>query len=171
MRVSQRLRGLGALALAGLVVAAAAAQPPREQLPRSPRAAAQADLTGNWVAQITEDWRWRMITPPKGDYASVPLNALGRQTADGWDAAADAAAGEACRAFGAGGIMRLPTRVKITWADQSTLRVETDLGQQLRVLHFDRAAPVDAAPSWQGHSVAEWLGVPPAGNPFGALVA
>ena len=86
-------------------------------------------MTGNWVAQITEDWRWRMITPPKGDYASVPLNALGRQVADGWDPAADAAAGEACRAFGAGGIMRLPTRLKVAWADDSTLRIETDLGQ------------------------------------------
>ncbi len=133
--------------------------------PRSPRDAAQVDVTGNWVAQITEDWRWRMITPPKGDYASVPLNALGRQIADGWDAAADAAAGEACRAFGAGGIMRLPTRLKIAWADASTLRIETDLGQQVRVLHFDRAAPADTAPSWQGHSVAEWLGVPPPGQP------
>jgi hypothetical protein len=91
--------------------------------------------------------------------------------ADGWDPAAGTAADEACRAFGAGGIMRLPTRLKVAWADESTLRIETDLGLQVRVLHFDRAAPVDAAPSWQGHSVAEWLGVPPAANPFGALVA
>ena len=121
---------------------AASAQPPGPPpAPRSPRAAAQVDVTGNWVAQITEDWRWRMITPPKGDYASVPLNQLGRQVADGWDPAADAAAGEACRAFGAGGIMRLPTRLKIAWADESTLRIETDLGSQVRVLHFDRAAP------------------------------
>jgi hypothetical protein len=123
------------------------------------------------VAQITEDWRWRMITPPKGDYASVPLNQLGRQVADGWDLGADVAAGEACRAFGAGAIMRLPTRLKIAWADDSTLRIETDLGLQVRVLNFNRASPADAAPSWQGHSVAEWLGVPPPANPFGALVA
>jgi hypothetical protein len=149
----------------------ASAQPPGPPPARSPRDAAQLDVTGNWVAQITEDWRWRMITPPKGDYASVPLNALGRQIADGWDAAADTASGEACRAFGAGGIMRLPTRLKVSWVDASTLRVETDLGQQVRIMHFDRAAPADTAPSWQGHSVAEWLGVPPSGNPFGALVA
>jgi hypothetical protein len=150
------------------------AQPPGPPGPppaRSPRDAAQVDVTGNWVAQITEDWRWRMITPPKGDYASVPLNALGRQMADGWDAAAVTASGEACRAFGAGGIMRLPTRLKVAWTDASTLRVETDLGQQARVLYFDRGAPADTAPSWQGHSVAEWQGVPPSGNPFGALVA
>jgi len=147
------------------------AQPPGPPAARSPRAAAQVDLTGNWVAQITEDWRWRMITPPKGDYASVPLNPLGRQVADGWDPAADAAAGEACRAFGAGGIMRLPTRLKIAWADENTLRLETDLGNQVRTLHFDRAVRADTVPSWQGHSVAEWLGVPPPANPFGGLVA
>jgi hypothetical protein len=146
------------------------AQPPRPPPPRAPRDAAPVDLTGNWVAQITEDWRWRMITPPKGDYASVPLNPRGRQVADTWDPAADAAAGEACRAFGAGGIMRLPTRLEIAWADEKTLRIETDAGSQVRELHFDRASTA-ASPSWQGHSLAEWLGVPPAGNPFGALVA
>jgi hypothetical protein len=154
-----------------LMSAAIVAQPPGPPPARSPRAAALADVTGNWVAQITEDWRWRMITPPKGDYASVPLNPLGRQVADAWDPAADAAAGEACRGFGAGGIMRLPTRLKIAWSDDSTLRVETDAGVQVRTLHFDAAAAADAAPSWQGHSVAEWLGVPAPANPFGGLVA
>jgi hypothetical protein len=161
-----------ALALASCGLAAAvSAQRPGPPPPRPPRDAAQVDLTGNWVAQITEDWRWRMITPPKGDYASVPLNPLGRQVADAWDPAADAAAGEACRAFGAGGLMRLPTRLKVTWVDERTLRMETDAGSQVRVLHFDRAAPAEPVPSWQGHSVAEWLGVPPPANPFGALVA
>ena len=67
--------------------------------------------------------------------------------------------------------MRLPTRLKIAWTDESTLRIETDLGSQVRVLHFDRAVRADSGPSWQGHSVAEWLGVPPPANPFGALVA
>jgi hypothetical protein len=164
-------RSCAAVALASWFALVVSAQPPGPPPARSPRDAAQVDVTGNWVAQITEDWRWRMITPPKGDYASVPLNPLGRQVADGWDPAADAMAGEACRAFGAGGIMRLPTRLKVAWTDENTLRIETDLGLQARVLHFNRAAPADLAPSWQGHSVAEWLGVPPAANPFGALVA
>jgi hypothetical protein len=128
-------------------------------------------VTGNWVAQITEDWRWRMITPPKGDYASVPLNALGRQVADGWDPSADTAAGEQCRAFGAGGIMRLPTRLKIAWADDDTLQIDTDLGEQVRRLHFGAPTASGSAASWQGDSVAEWLGVPQAANPFGGLVA
>jgi hypothetical protein len=168
------VRALQALAyLASCVLAVAAVAQPvgPPQAPRSPRAAAQADLTGNWVAQITEDWRWRMITPPKGDYASVPLNPRGRQAADAWDPAADKAAGEECRAFGAGGLMRLPTRLKVAWQDDATLTIETDAGQQRRVLHFNAAAQPAGAPSWQGHSVAEWLGVPAAANPFGGLVA
>jgi hypothetical protein len=130
------------------------------------------DLTGNWVAQVTEDWRWRMITPPKGDYASVPLNGRGRQEADQWDIAKDVAAGEQCRAFGAGGIMRLPTRLRISWADDATLKMETDAGEQTRLFRFGGAAPAAAEPSWQGYSAAQWTGGPPAGNPFGpTLVA
>ncbi|HUQ53030.1 MAG TPA: hypothetical protein VM692_12465, partial [Gammaproteobacteria bacterium] len=143
--------------------AAAAAQPPGPQPPRTPRASAQVDVTGNWVAQITEDWRWRMITPPKGDFASVPLNALGRQAADAWDPAKDVTAGEQCRAFGAGGLLRLPTRLRIAWADDATLKMESDAGEQERLLHFDRNAPADGAATWQGHSVAEWTGGPAPG--------
>ena len=170
MRWLRRLPVLAALASCALTFAAAA-QRPVAQAPRSPQAAAPADLTGNWVAQITEDWRWRMITPPKGDYASVPLSPLGRQVADAWDPAADAAAGEQCRVFGAGGLMRLPTRLEIAWADDATLKIETDAGQQVRELHFGGAPPPAAQPTWQGYSVAEWLGVPPSSNPFGGLVA
>ncbi len=137
------LRVAVTLAFCGVALATVA-QPRAPQPPRSARAAAQADLTGTWVAQITEDWRWRMITPPKGDYASVPLNAAGRQVADRWDPAADVAAGEQCRVFGAGGLMRLPTRVKISWADDDTLKVATDAGEQTRLFRFDRKAPADA---------------------------
>ena len=43
--------------------------------PPTARAAAPVDLTGLWVSVVTEDWRWRMRTPPKGDYASLPLTA------------------------------------------------------------------------------------------------
>ncbi len=41
------------------------------------RRRALIDLTGYWVSIVNEDWRWRMMTPAKGDYASVPLNAEG----------------------------------------------------------------------------------------------
>jgi hypothetical protein len=136
--------------------AAAQQQPRQTQTPRTPRSAAPVDLTGYWVAAITEDWRYRMVTPPKGDYAGVPLNAEGTKVANAWDLAKDIAAGEQCRAFGAAGIMRLPVRLHVTWQDDSTLKVDIDNGQQTRLFHFNRASQPPAQSSWQGFSVAQW---------------
>ena len=123
----------------------------------TPRELAPFDPTGYWVAVVTEDWRWRMVTPPKGDYASVPLNARGRVAADGWDPDEDAAS---CKAYGAAGLMRMPLRLHITWADDRTLEVETDHGRQKRSLHFEDEARAAESPSLQGHSVARWEGNP-----------
>ena len=81
--------------------------------PPTARAAAPIDLTGTWVSVVTEDWRWRMRTPPKGDYASVPLNDAATKAADAWDPAKDTAAGEQCRGYGAAAIMRMPGRIRI----------------------------------------------------------
>ena len=123
--------------------------------PPTARAQAPFDLTGYWVSLITEDWRFRMFTPPKGDYASIPLNAAGRARADSWDPSKDEATGEQCKAYGAPGVMRLPTRLHITWQDDMTLKIETDAGTQTRVLRF--AAPQTAgAVDWQGLSAASW---------------
>jgi hypothetical protein len=124
------------------------------QPPASPKAAAPVDLTGYWVSLVTEDWRYRMATPPKGDYTGVPLNAAGRKAADAWDGAKDQAAGEQCRAYGAGGIMRMPGRLHITWQDDETLRLETDAGTQTRTFTFD--GPRNQGGGWQGVSVASW---------------
>ena len=125
--------------------------------PPAGRAGAQFDLTGTWVSVVSEDWRWRMVTPAKGDYASVPLNADGRRVADGWDLAKDTAAGEQCRPFGAAAIMRVPTRVRITWQDDMTLKLETDAGTQTRLLRFGPTAAASAEPGWQGVSTATWV--------------
>src|SRR5262245_30609829 len=76
-----------------------------------------SDLTGDWVAVVSEDWRHRMTTPRKGDYESVPLNAEGTRAAGTWDLATDDQAGLQCKAFGVGGIMRQPGRLHITWQD------------------------------------------------------
>ena len=70
--------------------------------PQTPQASAPIDLTGYWVSIVNEDWRWRMVTPPKGDYASVPISPEGRKVADTWDASKDGS----CLAFGAAGLMR-----------------------------------------------------------------
>jgi hypothetical protein len=124
-----------------------------------PRQTAPVDLTGNWVSVVTEDWQWRMMTPKKGDYTSVPLTPAGRAEADKWTEANDGQ----CQAFGVGGIMRVPGRLRISWQDDTTLKIETDAGEQTRVLRFAAgpgapAAPVSAqAPrTLQGTSVAEW---------------
>jgi hypothetical protein len=126
-----------------------------------PRQTAPVDLTGNWVAVVTEDWQWRMVTPKKGDYASVPLNPAGRAEADKWVEANDGS----CQAYGVGGVMRMPLRVRISWQDDNTLKIETDAGEQTRQLRFATAAgpgqppaPVSAQGprTLQGTSVAEW---------------
>src|ERR1700688_3162044 len=73
--------------------------------PPSPKDAAPMDLTGYWVSIVTEDWRYRMVTPAKGDYASVPLNPEGRKVADTWDPAKDEASGSQCKSYGAAALM------------------------------------------------------------------
>ena len=124
--------------------------------PQAPKAVAPIDLTGYWVSVVTEDWRFRMMTPAKGDYPSIPLNAAGRKVADAWDPAKDEAAGESCKGYGAGNIMRMPGRLHITWRDDDTLKIETDTGTQTRLLHFGRQQAPPGPPTWQGASVAQW---------------
>jgi hypothetical protein len=117
---------------------------------------AAIDITGYWISVVSEDWQFRMITPPKGTYTSVPLNAEGRKLADTWDPAKDEAAGNQCRAYGAAAIMTVPGRFHITWENDSTLRIDTDAGTQTRLFHFDGAPPEGAVPEWQGYSSAKW---------------
>ena len=81
--------------------------------------------------------------------------------ADTWDPSKDGM----CEAYGVGGLMRMPGRLRISWQDDNTLKIETDAGQQTRLLHFTApgAAPqttsaIAAQPrSLQGYSVAEWV--------------
>ena len=139
-----------------LLVAGAAPLKAQGRGPETPRAAAPIDLTGYWVSVVTEDWRFRMMTPAKGDYPSIPLNAEGRRVADRWDPAKDEAAGDTCKAYGAAAIMRMPGRIHITWQDDLTVKVETDTGAQTRLFHFGRPQPPAGPPTWQGFSLAEW---------------
>jgi hypothetical protein len=137
----------------------------------SPRAIAPIDLTGQWVAVISEDWRWRMLTPSKGDIVSIPLNLAGQHAAEAWDPAKDEAAGEQCKAYGAPGLMRGPIRMRIAWLDDRTLTLETDYGRQTRVLRFGNGGAQAGARSWQGDTQAEWIvrGGGRASQKFGTL--
>jgi len=141
--------------LAALFSAPADAQPPGPGDARSPRDAALFDMTGQWVAVVNEDWRWRMITPPVGDVSSLPVNNRGRTEAQAWDLERDRAEGQLCKAFGAPGLMRQPTRIRVSWDDDDTLVLDFDAGRQTRYFEFGSADP-EAPPTLQGHSQASW---------------
>ncbi len=172
-------RSVSSLLLAAAVMAsqcAHAAQPPAP--PPTAQQAALADLTGYWVAVVAQDWRYRMITPAKGDYRGVPLNAAGRKVADAFDPAPYGGANYQtsaiidCRAYGAASLLHMPTRLHITWAGPNQLKIESDWGEQTRLVNFmpnkpfadgqlpllvqAQAAGPDPAPSIQGRSVAFW---------------
>ncbi len=160
MRIRDTFFRNAVLILASATVAvwlAASAPSAQQAAPQTPRARATSDLTGNWVSVITEEWRWRMVTPDKGDFTSIPVSDEGRRVAGLWDPATDGS----CKAYGAAGLMRMPTRLRISWQGDDVLKVESDAGMQTRLLQF---APKEqpGARSLQGFSVAEYesLGTP-----------
>jgi len=152
---------------AGLGQGAGRGGPGAPQAPANARVQAPYDLTGYWVSMVTDDWRYRMLTPPKGNADYIPVNAEARKVMDAWDPAKDEASGEACRGYGAGGIMRLPGRLHITWEDDNTMKMDIDTGTQLRKFVFGSAAPATGEPSWQGSSAARWM-FPPGARGRGA---
>jgi hypothetical protein len=129
------------------------------QQPPTGKAAAAFDPTGYWVSLITNNWRYRMVPPPKGDYTAIPLSVAGKKIADAWDPARDEATGDQCKHYGAASIMFQPTRLHITWQDDNTLRMDTDAGTQTRIFQFGKPsspAPSPVKRTWQGSSVAMW---------------
>jgi hypothetical protein len=132
---------------------------------RSARDAAPIDLTGYWVSYVTENWRYRMVTPPKGEYRRIPSSPAAVPIINAWDPAADERTGNQCKSYGAGNIMSVPGRLHITWQDADTLRIDTDAGTQTRLFHFSQSAaaasPASPGPrSWQGESIATWEPAP-----------
>jgi hypothetical protein len=151
------IRGALACAIIGaLFLVAVPSQAQRGAAQRPPRAAAPIDLTGYWVSIVTEDWKYRMVTPPKGEYGGLPLNAASRKSADTWDPARDEKAGDQCKAYGAAALMRMPGRLHITWEGDSSLRIDTDSGTQTRLFHFGASETQRGSRSWQGDSTAQW---------------
>ncbi len=125
-------------------------------VPTNPRAAAPIDLTGYWVSQIVDEWRFR-VKPEKGDIVYMPINNEARRIANAWDPDKDLAEGNACKAYGAVGVMQRPGRLHITWEDDKTLKLEFDAGTQTRLLHFGTVPADKGTPSMQGYSAAQWL--------------
>jgi hypothetical protein len=133
-------------------------------------------LTGYWVSIVTEDWIERMSPD------SPPSGTGGRGGLRGQPAAAPPTGAEPCRAYGAAGSLRVPGRLHITWADDTTLKVEMDAGTQTRLFHFNPTAAPPTEKTLQGYSIANWEvgggrggrggpgpAAPPAGPRWGSL--
>jgi len=99
---------------------------------QTPKSLAPIDLTGNWVSVVTEDWRYRMLTAPKGDYYSLPLNQEAIKAAMAYTPTQS----DACKNYGAPTIMRAPGRIRIAWDNDTTLKLEADAGKQTRIFSF-----------------------------------
>jgi hypothetical protein len=150
-------------------VQAPAQPPPQPGAAANAQASAPIDLTGYWVSIVNEDWRWRMVTPPRGDFPGLPLNGDGRRVANAWDPTTDGS----CLAYGAAGVMRMPGRLHITWESPTTLKIETDAGTQTRKVSFSPAPSPSRDRSLQGVSVGEWERTPARGGrgaPGGGVV-
>src|SRR5262249_3918398 len=150
------------VAIAALVLSALGASLDAQGGASSPSArdAAPIDLTGYWVSYVTENWRYRMVTPAKGEYRRIPSSKAAVPLINAWDPAADEREGNQCKSFGAGAIMNVPTRLHITWQDANTLRLDTDAGTQTRLFRFTTRESSKAARStWQGDSIARWESV------------
>ena len=154
------LAAMVALAVPGRLQAQNRGAPPPAP---TAKAAAPIDLTGYWVSEIVDEWRFR-VTPQKGDIAYLPINAEARKVALAWDADKDIAEGTQCRAYGAVGVMQRPGRLHIAWKDENTLQIDADAGTQTRLLHFGQTAEPGGDASWQGYSAAQWQVRKPGGS-------
>jgi hypothetical protein len=152
------------VAIAGLVVlvfAVGGASAQRGAPSQSARELAPIDLTGYWVSYVTENWRYRMVTPAKGEYRRIPASPAAVPIINAWDPTADERAGNQCKSYGAGAIMNVPGRLHITWQDANTLRIDIDAGTQTRLLRFTASASSkQTRATWQGESTARWESVP-----------
>ena len=141
----RRVAAIAGLVLVLLAVAAARVSSTRTAAGSgaaspSARDAAPIDLTGYWVSYVTENWRYRMVTPAKGEYRRIPASPAALPIINAWDPAADERAGNQCKSYGAGAIMSVPGRLHITWQDADTLRIDTDAGTQTRLFRFTARA-------------------------------
>jgi len=152
LRIVLAMAALAAVAVPARMNAQFGPPPPT---PPSTKANAPWDITGYWVSIVTEDWRFRMVTPSTGDFPGLPLNDAAKKIAGEWDPAKDQAAGQHCKSYGAAAIMRVPGRLHITWDNDTTMKVEADAGTQTRLFHLGGTA--NGKPSLQGYSVASWV--------------
>ena len=126
--------------------------------PQNAKAAAAFDLTGYWVSIVTEDWRYRMVTPSPGDYQGVPMTPEARKIADAWDPAKEEASGRCVQVlWSAGAVARTGTP-----SHHLAGRPDAAHGHRCRqadpCFSFRRLeASPGGPPTLQGDSTAEWV--------------
>jgi hypothetical protein len=124
--------------------------------PQTGKPGAVFDPTGYWVSIITEDWRYRMVTPSAGDFQGVPMTPEAQKIANSWDPAKEEASPDQCKSYGAPALLRVPGRLHITWQDDQTLRMDSDTGKQTRTFHFGDWKAPEGPRTLQGDSSAVW---------------
>jgi len=162
--VTRRMAAVAVVVLWGFAVPLSLHAQRQGGAPPSARDAALIDLTGYWVSYVTENWRYRMVTPPKGEYRRIPVTPAAVPILNAWDPVADERAGNQCKSYGTGNIMSVPGRLHITWQDADTLRIDIDAGTQTRILRFSPRAAAPGARTWQGESSANWERAPGPGG-------
>ena len=94
-----------------------------------------------------------MVLPAAGDFQGVPMTPAALKVAREW---APGKEGDACKAYGAPALLRVPEHLHITWQDDQTLRMDTDAGKQTRIFHFGEWKAPAGPRTLQGDSTAQW---------------
>ena len=107
--------------------AAPAAPPP------TPRAGALIDLTGHWVSLVTEDWRYRSSRRPRATTSPCRSTPTARRWPTRGTRRRTRRPASSARPTAPRGSCGCPGRLRITWQDDTTLKIETDAGTQTRI--------------------------------------
>jgi hypothetical protein len=117
------------------------------------------DLAGYWLSGATQGWRHLTVVPVKVEYQGIPMNPVTGDLAGFWNATADGAAAQSCKAYGSGLILWTSGFSQSRWVYSNALRVESDAGRQTRPLRLQPTAnEVTARLSRQGPMSATWGG-------------
>ncbi len=129
--------------------------PPGPPPPAPGKPGAPVDLTGYWVSYVTEDWRWRMVTPLKGDAASIPTNAEGRRVTGCMGSSQGRSRGLAMQVvWGAGAYANSRTSAYHLAGRHNAEDRNRCRPADSPAAFFGRSLRAEALPSWQGYSAA-----------------
>ena len=121
-----------------------------------PPLAAEADLSGFWGPRVHEDHKYRWEGPEHGEYDGLPLTAEAYAIADAWDPMEYYRPENQCSPMGITMILRIPGNVHISYEDENTLRIDSEIFGMTRRVYLDARPREDGPLTWGGHSLGEW---------------